>query len=198
MVLIETFQVAAIIAKLPPSWKDFKNYLKYKRKEMGLEDLIARLRIEEDNRGSEKKTSGNSMVAKAHVVEDGLTNKKKRKHSGEGSSQGNSKKNKGFKGKCFNCNKHGHRAVNCQSKGKPKEVHMTEEEKLSNEIYDINLLVVIFAMNLEDVYYLSTTEPKGATVHGKLINFQGLRTRKGGFEDDFWQGTHPKPSASCA
>ncbi|BFG38075.1 hypothetical protein CerSpe_243480 [Prunus speciosa] len=88
------------------------------------------------------------MVAKAHVVEDGPKNKKKRKHSGEGSSQGNSKKNKGFKGKCFNCNKHGHRAVNCQSKGKTTEVHMTEEEKLSNEIFDINLSAVISEVNL--------------------------------------------------
>ena len=55
MSLSETFQVAAVIEKLPPTWKDFKNYLKHKRKEMGLEDLIVRLRIEEDNRCSEKK-----------------------------------------------------------------------------------------------------------------------------------------------
>ncbi|KAK6121886.1 hypothetical protein DH2020_044370 [Rehmannia glutinosa] len=40
MVVSESFQVAAIIEKLPPLWKDFKNYLKHKRKEMGLEDLI--------------------------------------------------------------------------------------------------------------------------------------------------------------
>ena len=32
MVLSEYFQVAAIIEKLPPNWKDFKNYLKHKRK----------------------------------------------------------------------------------------------------------------------------------------------------------------------
>ena len=32
MVLSESFQVAAIIEKLPPNWKDFKNYLKRKRK----------------------------------------------------------------------------------------------------------------------------------------------------------------------
>ena len=32
MMLSESFQVAAIIEKLPPNWKDFKNYLKDKRK----------------------------------------------------------------------------------------------------------------------------------------------------------------------
>ncbi|XP_021979236.1 uncharacterized protein LOC110875347 [Helianthus annuus] len=50
MTLSETFQVAAMIEKLPPSWVDFMNYLKHKRKEMSIEDLIVRLRIEEDNR----------------------------------------------------------------------------------------------------------------------------------------------------
>ncbi|GKG47073.1 hypothetical protein Tco_0504270, partial [Tanacetum coccineum] len=37
MTVNETFQVAAIIEKLPPSWVDFKNYLKHKRKEMSVE-----------------------------------------------------------------------------------------------------------------------------------------------------------------
>ncbi|KAL0322485.1 UNVERIFIED_CONTAM: hypothetical protein Sangu_1867800 [Sesamum angustifolium] len=56
MKLSESFQVVAMIKKLPPLWKDLKNYLKHKRKEMGLEDLIVRLRIEEDNRLSEMKS----------------------------------------------------------------------------------------------------------------------------------------------
>ncbi|GJY28101.1 hypothetical protein Tco_0403868 [Tanacetum coccineum] len=50
MTLSETFQVAAIIEKLPPSWVEFKNYLKHKRKEMSVEDLVVRLCIEEDNK----------------------------------------------------------------------------------------------------------------------------------------------------
>ena len=44
--LSETFHIAAIIEKLPLTWKDFKNYLKHKRNEMRIEDLIIRLRIE--------------------------------------------------------------------------------------------------------------------------------------------------------
>ncbi|KAK3043401.1 hypothetical protein RJ639_001980 [Escallonia herrerae] len=69
MVLGESFQVAALIEKLPPTWRDFKNYLKHKRKEMKLEDLIVRLRIEEDNRQSEKKAGNYHQEAKANVVE---------------------------------------------------------------------------------------------------------------------------------
>ncbi|KAK3042433.1 hypothetical protein RJ639_000157 [Escallonia herrerae] len=71
MVLGESFQVAALIEKLPPTWKDFKKYLKHKRKEMKLEDLIVRLRIEEDNRQSEKKAGTYHQEAKANVVEKG-------------------------------------------------------------------------------------------------------------------------------
>ena len=40
LIVNDAFQVAAIIEKLPPMWKDFKNYLKHKRKEMTIEDLI--------------------------------------------------------------------------------------------------------------------------------------------------------------
>ena len=46
MMLSGTFQVVDIIEKLPPSWKDFKNYVKHERKEMSIEDLIIRFCIE--------------------------------------------------------------------------------------------------------------------------------------------------------
>ena len=50
LIVNDVFQVAAITEKLPPLWKDIKNYSKHKRKEMTVEDLIVRLRIEEDNK----------------------------------------------------------------------------------------------------------------------------------------------------
>ena len=75
MELSESFQVAAIVEKLPPSWKDFKNYLKHKHKEMGPGDLTLRLKIEEDNRVSEKKVGKHPMESKANLVES-KTNKK--------------------------------------------------------------------------------------------------------------------------
>ena len=109
MMLCETFQVAAIIEKPPLTWKDFKNYLKYKRKEMSIEDLIIRLRIEEDNRGSEKKGAHNPSKAKAKFVEHGEGSKfKKANNKGKGTMLGPkvgvSKKLK-FQGKCFNYGK---------------------------------------------------------------------------------------------
>ena len=76
--LSKTFQVAVIIEKLPTAWKDFKNYLKHKRKEMSIEDLIIKLPIEDDNKGSEKKWAHNFNKAKANFVEYGQGSKFKK------------------------------------------------------------------------------------------------------------------------
>lgn len=48
MHLPEQLLVARTIYKLPPSWKDYETYLKYKRKELGMEEQIIRLRIQEE------------------------------------------------------------------------------------------------------------------------------------------------------
>ena len=95
--LSETYQVTTVIEKLPPAWKDFKNYLKHKRKEMSIEDLVIRLRIKEDNRGFEKKMTHNPNEAKANFVEHGQSSKfkkcnNKRKDTKLGPKVGVSKK----------------------------------------------------------------------------------------------------------
>ena len=149
MSLNESFQVAAIIENLSLLWKEFKNYLKHKRKEMRLEDLIVRLRIEEDNRASEKKAGKGFMESKANVVEQGQTshNHKKRKHNGNGPKQGPTKK---FQRKCYVFNKKGHRAKDCRShkeQGNPKkkrpQANVTEVDDVSN----MNLSVVVSEVN---------------------------------------------------
>ncbi|GKD42038.1 hypothetical protein Tco_1266683 [Tanacetum coccineum] len=54
---------------------DFKNYLKHKRKEMSVEDLIVRLRIEEDNKLAQKNTYAPDS-AKANMVEHARSSSK--------------------------------------------------------------------------------------------------------------------------
>lgn len=164
MTLSDSFQVAAMIEKLPPLWKDFKNYLKHKRKEMNLEDLIVRLRIEEDNRASERKAGKSSFEARANLVEQNIS--KKRKHQGNGPKKGNAKK---FKGNCYNCGKPNHLARDCrEKKGNKKksrdQVNITEDEKLSNDMTDLMLSAVVFECNLVDnpkEWFIDT----GATRH---------------------------------
>ncbi|KAF3641389.1 hypothetical protein FXO37_23017 [Capsicum annuum] len=112
-------ELAAIVEKLPPLWKDFKNYLKHKRKEMIVEDLIVRLCIEEDNKAAEKRSKGNSTINGAHIVEEDQNNSKKRKKAEQGSNQPKKK----FKEKCFNYGKIGHKSIDCHApkKGKKKD-----------------------------------------------------------------------------
>ncbi|PHT33884.1 putative late blight resistance protein -like protein R1B-14 [Capsicum baccatum] len=83
LIVNEAFQVAATIEKLPPLWKDFKNYLKHKQKEMIVEDLIVRLRIEEDNKAAERGSKENSIMNRANIVEGRPNNSKKRKKAGQ-------------------------------------------------------------------------------------------------------------------
>ncbi|XP_048134026.1 uncharacterized protein LOC125314837 [Rhodamnia argentea] len=140
MILSETFQVASIIEKLPPGWKDFKNYLKHKRKEMNLEELIVRLRIEEDNRGSERR-GFNPTTAKANVVEHRHGPKNKKIAKPKLGPKGGVSKNK-FQGKCFNCGKMDHRSVDCRfPKKKSYETNMVND--ITQDVSDINLSAMV-------------------------------------------------------
>ncbi|GJW53093.1 pol polyprotein [Tanacetum coccineum] len=128
MTLSETFQVAAIIEKLPPSWVEFKNYLKHKRKEMSVEDLVVRLRIEEDNKLAQKDTYTPDS-AKANMVEHAGSSSRFNSKGNKKDKRKNDKKGKGkseylapkagivkqkFQGTCYNCDQPGHRAANCK------------------------------------------------------------------------------------
>ena len=161
MSISETFKVAAFIEKLPPSWKDFKNYLTHKRKELSLEDLIVRLRIEEDSRLSKKKVGKNLEVSRANDVEGSKPNKKRKMpgKSGEGFNQGLKK----FVGKCFNCGQSRHRAKDCRAK-KRQKTQANVVEKISNGVDDINLTAVISEYNMvgnPKEWWIDT----GATLH---------------------------------
>ncbi|KAK3026971.1 hypothetical protein RJ639_040823 [Escallonia herrerae] len=53
--LPESFQVGMIIAKLPPSWKDYRKKLLHREKKFTLEKIQKHLRIEEESRNRDKK-----------------------------------------------------------------------------------------------------------------------------------------------
>ncbi|CAM8926303.1 unnamed protein product [Rhodiola kirilowii] len=155
----EPFQVASVIEKLPSGWKDFKNYLKHKRKEMSMEDLVIRLKNEEDNRSSDKRLR--LSTGRANVVEHGESSKGKKPFNKLGPKGGTMKKKaqSKFTGKCFNCAKEGHRAADCKSKQKKKKtVNVAEGDE------DM-LVAVISQLNLADSNPKEWWLDTGATHH---------------------------------
>ncbi|XP_009628760.1 uncharacterized protein [Nicotiana tomentosiformis] len=133
MVINKAFQVAAFIKKLPPMWKDFKNYLKHKHKEMKLEDLIIRLRIEEDNKAAEKISRRNSTIMSANIIEKASTSKKRKKPSGP---KNYPTKNKS-KGNYHNCGKVGHKVANYRAPKKDKKKSQASMIEKNDEIDDL-------------------------------------------------------------
>ena len=167
MMLSETFQVAAIIEKLPPTWKDFKSYLKHKCKEMNIEGMVVKHRIEEDTRNVEKKKV--ISVAKANVVEHGPKNEINKKL---GSKGGISKKQTKFQGKCFNCDRIGYKASDCILPKKKREANVVEN--ITQHISDINLSAVVLEVNLVGSNPREWWIDTGATIH--VCSDRGLFT----------------------
>lgn len=73
---------------------------------MTLKDLIVRVLIKEENKGSERLIP---TSLKVNMMEHGHGSKPK-KNTAKLRSKGGISKNK-FKGKCFNCSKKGHRSA---------------------------------------------------------------------------------------
>lgn len=63
----ESFQVNVILAKLPPSWRDFVMACRHVKKQMTLPELSAAINMEERARASKKP----SRQVQAHLVEKG-------------------------------------------------------------------------------------------------------------------------------
>jgi hypothetical protein len=58
IIVPDEFVPGGIIAKLPPSWRDFATALKHKRLHMSISDLITSLDIEEKARAKDRRSKG--------------------------------------------------------------------------------------------------------------------------------------------
>ncbi|GJY34361.1 retrovirus-related pol polyprotein from transposon TNT 1-94 [Tanacetum coccineum] len=167
MTLSETFQAAAIIEKLPPSWVDFKNYLKHKRKEMSVEDLVVHFRIEEDNRLAQKDTYTLDS-AKANLVEHAGSSS--RSSSGfattvtRGEHCADRNRSTGFSHDAvfavlvrfavrflitLNCDQPGHRAANCKM---PKRVNPRQANMVNDDADMIAMVSNVAVDNGQKLY----------------------------------------------
>nr|GEZ33495.1 Pol polyprotein [Tanacetum cinerariifolium] len=120
MTLSETFQVAAIIEKLPPSWVDFKNYLKHKQNEISVEDLVVHIRPIQRKKGKDKRKNDKKSKGKSEYLssKDGIV-----KHK--------------FQWTCYNCDQPGHRAANCKMSKRvnPRQANMVND--------DVDMIVMV-------------------------------------------------------
>jgi hypothetical protein len=84
-----------IIAKLPPSWRNFATSLKHKRQEFSVSDLIGSLHVEEKARAKDTHAQGFDGSSSAHVVQKNNfqyhKSKNKNKFEGKGKFDGKNK-----------------------------------------------------------------------------------------------------------
>ncbi|KAK1661372.1 hypothetical protein QYE76_049531 [Lolium multiflorum] len=122
--LPDKFVAGGIIAKLPPSWRNFATSLKHKRQEFSVSDLIGSLHVEEKARA--KDTRARSFEGgSANVVQkkNFQSHKSKNKNNGKGkfdeknkaSNSTNFKRKTPYKkkGNCHVCGAPGHWAPDC-------------------------------------------------------------------------------------
>ena len=109
---------------------------------MKLEDLVIRLKIEEDSKNAKKKSRKSSTIIGVKFFEEAPTKDKKRKKSnGQKSEQAKEK----FKGNCYNCGKAGHRSSDCHAprkdkyKGKGKSQANIMEKM--EDVYDLRAMI---------------------------------------------------------
>ena len=57
-----------LVETLPKSWKDYKNNMKHKRKQMSLKDVIIHIRIEKQNQNRYNVEKTKELSSKANVV----------------------------------------------------------------------------------------------------------------------------------
>jgi len=68
MKMCDILQANVLMEKFPPSWSDYKNHLKYKKKDLILQKMISHKRTEEANRLKDKISSLSLNSSKANLL----------------------------------------------------------------------------------------------------------------------------------
>lgn len=55
--MCEILQANVLLEKFPPSWSDYRNQLKHKKRDLSLQELINHMKTEEANRLKDKQVS---------------------------------------------------------------------------------------------------------------------------------------------
>ncbi|CAJ2637428.1 unnamed protein product [Trifolium pratense] len=123
MKMCEILQANVLLEKFPPSWSDYRNQLKHKKRDLSLQELINHMKTEEANRLKDKHVLHSVNSVNANVVEFADKNRSKGKEkrfqkNGQQKTHTNINKadNKIQKRKvdCYVCGRTGHKAYQCQ------------------------------------------------------------------------------------
>ena len=170
----ESFQVGAIIAKLPSTWNDYRKKLLHMTEELTLEQIGKHLRIEEESRirdgsflNSNPKVNVNNVQSGSNKTHKHLKAKSKGFKRSKPYDPTKDKKNR----PCFHCGKKGHYIRECRflknqkkDSGSPSDVANAVEEIIAMvEAMQIGVLTEVHmaaVANTSDWWFDS-----GATVH---------------------------------
>nr|KAJ0201752.1 hypothetical protein LSAT_V11C600334860 [Lactuca sativa] len=171
--LPEFFQVGAIIAKLPPSWKDFSKRMMHKSEDYSLDDLMKHLRIEEETRIRDKRGKVGQSVhhvsagSSSHKGKYGGQNKKNfgpKKQSFKKSGHQNPNSKPKMAGPCHVCGEIGHYARECKDRKSVPVAHAVE--KVTDMVASVNLREIFMISSLtREIYARGWFVDTGATVH---------------------------------
>ncbi|KAK1613079.1 hypothetical protein QYE76_036752 [Lolium multiflorum] len=154
--LPDKFVAGGIIAKLPPSWRNFATSLKHKRQEFSVSDLIGSLHVEEKARAKDTRARSFEGGSSANVVQkkNFQSHKSKNKNNGKGkfdeknkaSNSTNFKRKTPYKkkGNCHVCGAPGHWAPDCPERhdrrgnsGKSANVVIGVDTEMKDVGYDM-------------------------------------------------------------
>ncbi|XP_074300059.1 uncharacterized protein LOC141631263 [Silene latifolia] len=148
MKLDDLFVANVLLEKFPPSWSEYRNQLKHKKKDMSLMELISHMRTEEANRLKDNPAvyqSVNASVAavKANLVESGGPSNAAEKFKGKGKYTKPVAKIQKPKGPlvCYVCGKPGHKAYQCNDKKTAEaEANAVTDDVIAAVVVEANLV----------------------------------------------------------
>nr|GEW76071.1 hypothetical protein [Tanacetum cinerariifolium] len=125
MILSETFQVAAIIEKLPPSWKDTFTPDSAKANMVEHAGSSSRSNSKGKDKGKKKNDKKSKVKSEYIAPKAGIVKQK-------------------FQGTCYNCEQQGHRATNCKMSKwvNPRQENMvTDDMDMIAMVSDISAII---------------------------------------------------------